>query len=173
MARTIPAIGDRRTSPASAQVTVLALIVAGFAIAGLDPLTNNSAAMTGFGAVGLMALLAITSLAVLVFFLRRGERGWAVTVAPALATAGLAARPRPCRARQLPTRPARAPNVINNLPWLHLLVIAAALDRHRRCANRPTRIPRWARPGSTDERHDRPARGRLLDAAAGGYVMPT
>jgi amino acid transporter len=125
LARTHP----RHHSPYVAgmtQVTVLALIVAGFALAGLDPLTNLSTAMTGFGAVGLMSLLALTSLAVLAFFWRRGERGWAVTVAPAVATAGLATAT-VLALVNYPSLTGSSSNVINNLPWLHLLVIAAGI----------------------------------------------
>lgn len=128
------------------QVTVLALIVAGFAIAGLDPLTNLSTAMTGFGAVGLMALLAITSLAVLAFFWRRGERGWAVTVAPALATAGLTAAT-VLALVNYPSLTGSTSDVINNLPWLHLLVIAAGIGVALWMrANRPDR---YAAMGTT------------------------
>lgn len=145
LARTHP----RHQSPYVAglvQVTVLAMIVAGFAIAGLDPLTNLSTAMTGFGAVGLMALLAITSLAVLVFFWRRGERGWAVTVAPALATAGLTAAT-VLALVNYPSLTGSTSDVINNLPWLHLLVIAAALAvAFWMRANRPAR---YAAMGTT------------------------
>lgn len=127
-------------------VTVLALIVAGFAIAGLDPLTNLSTAMTGFGAVGLMSLLAITSLAVLAFFWRRGERGWAVTVAPALATAGLTAAT-VLALVNYPSLTGSTSDVINNLPWLHLVVIAAGIGVALWMrANRPRR---YAAMGTT------------------------
>ncbi|HEY4281353.1 MAG TPA: APC family permease [Conexibacter sp.] len=125
LARTHP----RHHSPHIAgltQIATLALIVAGFAIAGLDPLTNLSTAMTGFGAVGLMALLALTSLAVLAFFWRRGERGWAVTVAPALAAAGIAAAT-VLALVNYPSLTGSTSAVINKLPWLHLITIAAGI----------------------------------------------
>jgi amino acid transporter len=128
------------------QVTILALIVAGFAIAGLDPLTNLSTAMTGFGAVGLMALLAVTSLAVLAFFWRRGERGWAVTVAPVLATAGLAAAT-VLALVNYPSLTGSTSDVINKLPWLHLVTIAAGIGVALWMrANRPAR---YAAMGTT------------------------
>jgi amino acid transporter len=108
------------------QIALLAAIVFGFAIAGLDPLTNLSTAMTGFGAVGLMALLAVTSLAVLLFFWRRGERGWAVTIAPALATAGLTAAT-VLAITNYPMLTGSTSDVINKLPWLHLIWIVGGL----------------------------------------------
>lgn len=125
LARTHP----RYASPHVAgmtQIAILAVIVAGFAVAGLNPLTNLSTAMTGFGAVGLMALLAATSLAVLVFFLRRGERGLAVTVAPALATIGLTIATVLALANY-PALTGSTSSVINNLPWLHLVIVAAGI----------------------------------------------
>ncbi|MEP7247775.1 MAG: APC family permease, partial [Gammaproteobacteria bacterium] len=53
-------------------------------LAGLDPLTNVATALVGLGSVGLMALLAITSLTIPIFFARRRMFGFAVTVAPAV-----------------------------------------------------------------------------------------
>jgi amino acid transporter len=78
---------SRYESPyvASAVLTLLLIAVLGpCAIAGLDPLTNISTALVGLGSVGLMALLAITSLGIPVYFGRRGIWGFGYTLAPGL-----------------------------------------------------------------------------------------
>ncbi|KRW95219.1 APC family permease [Paracoccus sp. MKU1] len=62
---------------------VLTIMVAA-ALAGLDPLLNVTPALVGVGSVGLMSLLALTSFAIPVYFMRRGEIGLAKTAAPAL-----------------------------------------------------------------------------------------
>ncbi|WP_259312505.1 hypothetical protein [Capillimicrobium parvum] len=127
------------------QVAILSAIVFGFAIAGLDPLLNLSTAMTGFGAVGLMALLATTSLAVAVFFWRRGERRLAYTLAPAAAAVALAVATVLALANY-PSLTGSTSDVINNLPYLHIVTIvvgvAVALYAKR---NRPQA---YARMGS-------------------------
>ena len=48
---------SRRSVAGATGYVVETLVVIGFALAGLDPLTNLSAALTGFGAVGLMLLI--------------------------------------------------------------------------------------------------------------------
>jgi hypothetical protein len=53
-------------------------------LAGLHPLTQVSTALVGVGSVGLMALLAITSLVIPIYFARQRRFGLAVTAAPAL-----------------------------------------------------------------------------------------
>lgn len=63
-------------------VLILVIIVSG--ASGLDPLLNVSTSLVGLGSVGLMALLAITSLAIPIYFARRKTFGWRVTVAPTL-----------------------------------------------------------------------------------------
>lgn len=128
------------------QWTLLVAIVAGFAIAGLDPLTNLSTAMTGFGAVGLMAMLAVTSLAILAFFWKRGERGWAVTVAPIVATAGLAVST-VLALVNYPSLTGSTSSVINNLPWLHLITIALGIGIALRMRARKPAV--YAAMGST------------------------
>jgi amino acid transporter len=108
------------------QVVILCVIVFGFAIAGLDPLLNLSTAMTGFGAVALMSLLAATSLSVAVFFYRRGEVRFATVVAPAVAAALLAVATVLALANY-PSLTGSTSTFINSLPWLHLLFIAAGI----------------------------------------------
>jgi len=63
-------------------VVAMAAVVAISAMAGLDPLVNVSTALVGLGSVGLMTLLAATSLAIPAFFARRGNFGPGTTFAP-------------------------------------------------------------------------------------------
>lgn len=65
-----------------AAICISVLIVAG--LADLDPLQNLSPMFAGLGAVGLMSLLAVTSLGIPLFFARRREFSFGKTLAPAL-----------------------------------------------------------------------------------------
>lgn len=56
-------------------VAVLSIVITLFALAGLDPLLSLTTALTGFGSVGLMALLCVTAFAV-PFFLRAETGGF-------------------------------------------------------------------------------------------------
>jgi amino acid transporter len=116
-------------SPTVAGGTAFAVelvLVVGFALAGLDPLTNLSASLTGFGAVGLMVLITTTSLAVVVFFVRRGQFGWGYTVAPVLAMIGFGAVTW-FALTNFPAITGTDSKVINNLPYLHLVTVVLAL----------------------------------------------
>ena len=68
------------------------VLVAAFALVGLDPVTQVFAWMAGTATLGVLALMALTCLAVLVFFRRErvDTRPWQTLVAPALGLAGLA-----------------------------------------------------------------------------------
>ncbi|GAA0526199.1 APC family permease [Paractinoplanes ferrugineus] len=125
LARTHP----RHRSPTVAGYTSFAVmtgIMVGFAVAGLDPLTNLSTSLTGVGAVGILGLITATSLAVLIFFLRRRQYGWGYTVAPALATLGVGAAT-VLALSNYEAITGTTSTLINSLPWLHLVVIVAAL----------------------------------------------
>lgn len=128
------------------QVAVLVVIVGGFAIAGLDPLLNLSTAMTGFGGVGLLALLSVTSAAIAVFFWRRGERGGRTTVAPIAATLGLGTATVLALANY-PSLTGSDSQLINSLPWLYVPVIAVGLGFALRVRRRAPET--YARIGST------------------------
>jgi hypothetical protein len=68
------------------------VLVAVTAIAGLDPVTQVYAWFGGAGTLGLISLLALTSAAIVVHFLReRTTSLWRGTVAPVLALAALGA----------------------------------------------------------------------------------
>ncbi|GCD88589.1 APC family permease [Nocardioides sp. LS1] len=127
--RSLRTLHPRYQSPVVAGSTgyaVETLIVIGFALAGLDPLTNLSAALTGFGAVGLMLLITTTSLAVLVFFARQGVFGWAQTVAPGLSLIGFGAITY-FALSNFTAITGTDSRIINGLPYLHLLTIVVAV----------------------------------------------
>lgn len=63
-------------------ICISVLVVAG--LTGLDPLENLSTLFAGLGSVGLMSLLALTSLGIPLFFARRREFSFGKTVAPIL-----------------------------------------------------------------------------------------
>ncbi|MFF4625130.1 APC family permease [Nonomuraea jabiensis] len=125
---------------------LITAIVVGFAVAGLDPLTNLVTSLTSVGALGLLSLVTLTSISVVVFFARRGEFGWVHTVAPVLAAVALGV----CAILALANYEAvtgTTSTVINNLPWILVVVVAAAVI----VANW-TRVKdpeRYARMGST------------------------
>jgi amino acid transporter len=72
-------------------VSALVLVVAS-ALAALDPVTEVFAWFVGLSSVGIIALMTLTSVAVLVYFRRSGvdRRPWNTLVAPALGLIGLA-----------------------------------------------------------------------------------
>ncbi len=125
LARTHPRFGSPYVAGFT-QVAVLAVMVFGFAAAGLDPLLNLSTSLTGLGAVGLESLLTLTSAAVAVFFYRRGERGFGHVVAPAVAAVALAVATSLSLLNYSSLTGSPSP-VINSLPWLHPVVVAVGL----------------------------------------------
>ncbi|WP_299134331.1 APC family permease [uncultured Amaricoccus sp.] len=86
-------VHPRHRSPHLASLTVTAISVAAtliFLTTGLDPLLGFGAVGVGLGTIGIIALQALTSLAVIGYFHRRGRsRLWATIIAPLLAFAGL------------------------------------------------------------------------------------
>ena len=127
--RPLRTIHPKHQSPVVAGATgygVETVVVIGFALAGLDPLTNLSAALTGFGAVGLMVLITATSLAVLVFFARQGTFGLAQTVAPGLSLIGFGAITW-FALSNFTAITGTDSAIINGLPYLHLLTIVVAI----------------------------------------------
>ncbi|BBY27485.1 APC family permease [Mycolicibacterium sediminis] len=83
-----------RQSPAVAcyvQIGMVAVVVAIFAIFGLDPYTTLFTWWTGVGAAGIILLQTIASVAIFVFFRRSNvdKRPWNTFIAPLLGIAGL------------------------------------------------------------------------------------
>lgn len=84
----------RHSSPHVASVvqTVSALVLVGVsAVAGLDPVTEVFAWYAGIASVGVVALMTLTSIAVLAYFRRDpvDDRRWNTLIAPALGFVGL------------------------------------------------------------------------------------
>ncbi|MEU8248090.1 APC family permease [Nonomuraea sp. NPDC048916] len=73
------------------QTTFAALVVLGFGLLGGDPTGTLFNWFTNLGALGVILLLVVTSVAVIGFFRRdgRGEGGWSRRVAPVLSAAAL------------------------------------------------------------------------------------
>lgn len=129
MPRPLTRTHPRWKSPTVAGLTsfsVMTLVMLGFAVAGLDPLVNLSTSLTGVGAVGILSLITVTSLAVFVFFLRRKQYGWKYTVAPALATIGVGTATT-LALSNYEAITGTTSTIINSLPWIHLVVIAVAV----------------------------------------------
>ncbi|GLZ44557.1 amino acid transporter [Actinomycetospora sp. NBRC 106375] len=85
---------ERHGSPHVASLSQTALsfvLIAIFAVAGLDPVAQVFAWMGGTATVGVLGLMTLTCLAVLVFFARNrvDRRVWNTRIAPALGLVGL------------------------------------------------------------------------------------
>jgi amino acid transporter len=108
---------------ACVQAGVIAIAVLGYSVAGADPYLDLGNQTAGLGALGVIALMAVTSVAVIGFFLRRPDRHWWThLVAPALAAIGLSTAVFLIVDNySLLTGSESA--VVNGLPWL-LVVVA-------------------------------------------------
>ncbi|KAA1380629.1 APC family permease [Aeromicrobium fastidiosum] len=127
--RQMQTIHPQHQSPVLAGATAFVIetvLVLGFVFAGLDPLTNLSSSLTGFGAVGLMVLITTTSLAVLVFFARQGIYGWAQTVAPGLSLIGFGTITY-FALSNFPAITGTDSVIINRMPYLHVLTVVIAI----------------------------------------------
>ncbi|MDI5966378.1 APC family permease [Streptantibioticus silvisoli] len=91
--RSLSALHPRHGSPHRASVVqnvLTVLVVAGFAVAGLDPYADLTTSMLGLGTVGIIALQAIAAASVLgLRFKGGGTHWWREGVAPVLGFAGL------------------------------------------------------------------------------------
>jgi len=145
LGRTHPRFGSPYVAGLT-QIAILCAIVFGFAIAGLDPLLNLATAMTGFGAVGLMSLLVATSIAIAVFFIRRGEIGAATVVAPIVAAIliGIATV---LALTNYSSLTGSTSDVINALPWLYIPIVAIGVGVALYARSHDPE--RYARMGST------------------------
>jgi amino acid transporter len=82
-------VGRRSHAPAAAALAngvIVAVIVTGFLLAGADPIEVVYAWFVALGTVGFIVMMALASLAIVVFFLReKTERGfWTTKAAPAV-----------------------------------------------------------------------------------------
>lgn len=108
---------------ACAQAALIAVAVAGYSFAGADPYLDLGNQTAGLGALGVIALMGMTSIAVIGFFARRPDRHWWTHfVAPGLAAIGLFSV---CFLiiDNYPLLTGTDSAIVNNLPWL-LAVVA-------------------------------------------------
>ncbi len=103
---------------ACAQAGVVAVAVLAYSLAGADPYLDLGNQTAGLGALGVIALMGVTSVAVIGFFWRRDDRHWWThIVAPGLAAAGLF-----CACYLIidnyPLLTGSASAIVNGLPWV-------------------------------------------------------
>ncbi|MGB3483311.1 MAG: APC family permease [Mycobacterium sp.] len=110
---------------ACVQAGAVALAVIGYSLAGADPYLDLGNQTAGLGALGVIALMGVTSLSVIGFFLRRPDRNWWThIVAPGLSACGLFTG---CYLIivNYPLLTGSESAIVNAMPWL--LVIVAVI----------------------------------------------
>jgi amino acid transporter len=107
---------------------IVAVVMFLSAAAGLDPLLNISTSLVGLGSVGLMALLAITSLAIPFFFGRQGQYGIRITLAPAVGAIVIAIATY-LAVVNYPALTGVTSQIINSLPWLLVGVVGLGIGQ--------------------------------------------
>jgi amino acid transporter len=108
---------------ACVQAGFVAIVVAVYAIAGADPYLDLGNQMAGVGALGVIALMGVTSIAVVAFFRTRTDRSLSRHVlAPSIAAVGLLTA---CYLilDNYALLTGSTSSIVNGLPWL--LVVAA------------------------------------------------
>ncbi len=109
------------------QIGFAALVAAVYAVAGLDPLADLTASMTGIGTLGVIVLQALAGVAVVAFFRRRRDpRIWRTAVAPGLGTLGLIAVT-VLAVLNFPTLAGSDAPAIALLPWLLAVAVLGGL----------------------------------------------
>jgi amino acid transporter len=105
------------------QLTIAALVIAGFAIGGADPYLLLGTSMGGLGTLGIVALQAAAAVAVIGCFRRRRDsRLWTTVLAPLAGAAGLITA---CVliVHNYSVLTGKPSGLVNQLPWL--LAVAA------------------------------------------------
>jgi amino acid transporter len=124
---TLARIHPRHGSPHVAALLLAAVltgVIVCSALVGLDPLVNVTTALVGLGSVGLMALLALTALAIPLFFLKRRMLGLRTSIAPVMGGTVIAMAVCLAFANYSAITGVQSP-VVNSLPYL--LVVVASL----------------------------------------------
>jgi amino acid transporter len=118
----------RHLSPHIASVTVSVIstvVVAAFAVGGLDPYVTLAASMIGLSTLGVVLLQVLAAISVVAFFLRRREGSYLRTVViPAVGAVGLVVAFVLATA-YFPTLVGTTNPIIGNLPWLLGAVVVA------------------------------------------------
>lgn len=127
------ALGQTRAStgsPQNAAIVQLAfgtLVAAVYWAAGLDPIAELTASMTGFGTLGILVLQLLAALSIVVYFRRtRDSRIWKTFIAPGLGGLGLLVIVG-LAILNFPDMAGSDNPIIGMLPWLLPLVLIAGL----------------------------------------------
>ncbi|WP_340688251.1 APC family permease [Amycolatopsis coloradensis] len=110
-----------------AQSVFGSLVALTFRLAGLDPVADLTASMTGFGTLGILTLQLFAAVAILVYFRRTWDRRVTKTlIAPGLGAVGLGLIVT-LAILNFPTLAGSSNGVVPHLPWLLLVVALAGL----------------------------------------------
>jgi amino acid transporter len=143
------------------QTLLTIIVVAAFAMAGLDPYVNLATSMLGLGTLGIVLLQAAAAISVPAFFAHRPDRHWWKTgVAPLLGAAGLLAAA-VLLIGNFALLTATGSSVVTALPWLLLVAVVAGVsyafwirsahpDRYGALANTQLRYDGECPPASTE-----------------------
>lgn len=132
---------------------IFVVVIGAYAVAGLDPLLHLTTSLSSMGAVGLMCLLTVTSLSAAVFFARRGQFSVTMTAAPLIAGLFLAVGTYLALVNYKALTGTDS-EIINNLPYLFLLVICIGCLHGRWLKKKYPAV--FARVGSTRVEEDQP-----------------
>ncbi|GAB3711252.1 APC family permease [Amycolatopsis oliviviridis] len=120
----------RNGAPRYASIVQLAfgsVVALAFRLAGLDPVADLTASMTGFGTLGILTLQLFAAVAILVYFRRTRDRRVVKTlIAPGLGAVGLGLIVT-LAILNFPTLAGSSNGVVPLLPWLLLIVALAGL----------------------------------------------
>ncbi|NKE55465.1 hypothetical protein FXN61_00960 [Lentzea sp. PSKA42] len=109
------------------QIGFATLVAAIYAVAGLDPLTDLTASMTGIGTLGVITLQAMAGIAVVAYFRRRRDpRIWRTAVAPGVGGLGLISVT-VLAVANFPTLAGSEAPAVTLLPWLLAVAVAVGL----------------------------------------------
>ncbi|WP_232734131.1 APC family permease [Kitasatospora sp. CB02891] len=142
------------------QTVFSAVVVAAFALAGLDPYLNMSTSMLGIGTLGIVVLQAMASVAVLGYYRKRKGGWWQTRIAPVLGAAGLVTAA-VLVVRNFAVLTGTTNPVVTALPWALLVVGVGGLGyAYWIRSARPERYAALAQP---EESADGPAVEALTD----------
>ncbi|RSM75046.1 amino acid permease [Amycolatopsis sp. WAC 01375] len=120
----------RNGAPRYASIVQLvfgSVVALAFRLAGLDPVADLTASMTGFGTLGILTLQLFAAVAILVYFRRtRDRRVMKTLIAPGLGAVGLGIIVT-LAILNFPTLAGSSNGVVPHLPWLLLVVALAGL----------------------------------------------
>jgi amino acid transporter len=127
---------------------VTAVVVAAFALAHQDPYLSLGVSMISLGTVGILAVQAAAAIAIVCYFRRQGERAsWTTAIAPALGMIGLLSAIVLVLSHYSILTGSKS-GLINNLPWL--LLVMAALGLLMSVRLRSTDAVKFAQLGLND-----------------------